>query len=62
MTVKQLQDVLERAAALLESEGVSERAQSLRALAKAIDPLRAHSVDALVGVLASKVKLDANHK
>ena len=61
MKVKQFLDLLDRGAALLEDAGASERAQSLRAFAKAIEPLRVHSLDALLDVLA-KVTLETNRK
>jgi hypothetical protein len=59
MKVNQLLDLLDKAAALLEGGGPSERAEGLRAFAKAIQPLHAHSLEALLDVLA-QATLDTN--
>jgi hypothetical protein len=52
MKVQQLLDLLDSAATLLEADGSSQRAENLRAFAKAIDPLRTHGLDVLLDVLA----------
>ena len=52
MKVKQLLDLLDSAAELLEGAGGLERARGLRAFAKAIHPLHAHSLETLLDALA----------
>jgi hypothetical protein len=61
MKIKEFLSVLGSAAALLEDAGASERAQGLRAFAKAIDQLRVRDLDALLEVLA-KVTLETHRR
>jgi hypothetical protein len=60
MKVSHLLDLLHAVAALFDGDGASKQAHALRAFAKAIAPLRDHSLDELFEVLA-KVRLDAKH-
>jgi hypothetical protein len=62
MKVKQLQQLLEHTAVLLEEDGKMERALCLRAFADAIAPMGSHSVEALIPLLSAEVKLDVNGK
>jgi hypothetical protein len=57
--VDHLLDLLHAAAALLDDDGVSRKADTLRGFANAIAPLRGRKLDELSEVLA-KVTLDAN--
>jgi hypothetical protein len=57
--IDHLLDLLRAAAALLDHDGSSSKADTLRGFANAIDPLRGRKLDELSDVLA-KVTLDEN--